>query len=270
MIRRFIQNTLNKFGFAIISFDNVGLFKQFQRQSLIVDVLYPEITLAADSQSQRGQELLVMALLSPKNDGFFVEFGAVDGILNSNTLILEKKLGWRGIVAEAANRWQTELKANRKCCVDTRCVWSVSGHYLEFAETKQWADGSTIRHFQNADGANRDDVEIYSVETVSLLDLLKTHQAPKYIDFLSIDTEGSENEILEAFDFTQYSFGLICVEHNFNQAKQKSIQNTMELNGYSLLSLDREIFGPDDWFINEQKVTNKSALRRISSRSRGA
>ena len=50
--------------------------------------------------------------------------------------------------------------------------------------------------------------------TKKLNTILDTNNAPKFIDFLSIDTEGSEYDILSAFDFSKYTFGYICVEHN--------------------------------------------------------
>ena len=61
----------------------------------------------------------------------------------------------------------------------------------------------------------------YKVPTISLLDLLDIHNAPKFIDYLSIDTEGSEYEILNAFDFNKYKFRVITCEHNFTPMREK-------------------------------------------------
>ena len=79
------------------------------------------------THAQLCQDLLVLFLLNEKQDGYFVEFGAMDGITLSNTFLLESKYGWRGIAAEPARCWHQELRRNRACSVDYRCVWSKSG-----------------------------------------------------------------------------------------------------------------------------------------------
>jgi len=110
---------------------------------------------------------------------------------------------------------------------------------------------STISKFMNSDANKvlRRASATYQVETVSLADLLKAHDAPKYIDFLSIDTEGSEFEILKPFDFEQYSFGLICVEHNFASSRLK-IRTLLTSHGYSQIYPELSAF--DDWYIFDQ------------------
>jgi hypothetical protein len=89
----------------------------------------------------------------------------------------------------------------------------------------------------------------YEVETVTLGDLLLSHNAPKYIDFLSIDTEGSEFEILKTFDFSEYSFGLICVEHNFTKNRER-ISDLLTSNGYLQVLVEFSAF--DDWYVQSK------------------
>lgn len=89
----------------------------------------------------------------------------------------------------------------------------------------------------------------YKVETVSLLDLLIEHNAPRFIDYISIDTEGSEFLILRDFDFSQFEFGFISVEHNFTR-KRAEIFNLLKLNGYVRIWKDISEF--DDWFVSRE------------------
>jgi hypothetical protein len=70
------------------------------------------------------------------------------------------------------------------------------------------------------------------VPTVSLADLLREHKAPRVIDFMSVDVEGAELEILSAFDFDAYDIRLMCIEHNFTDAQPK-IRAFMEGLGYA-------------------------------------
>jgi hypothetical protein len=84
------------------------------------------------------------------------------------------------------------------------------------------------------------------VETVSLIDLLNTYNAPKNIDYLSIDTEGSEYEILEAFDFSKYRISIITCEHNFSKKREK-IFKLLNKNGYQRVFQGLSRW--DDWYI---------------------
>ena len=68
--------------------------------------------------------------------------------------------------------------------------------------------------------------------TITLNDLLEQSNAPLYIDYLSLDTEGSELEILKSVDFSRYKFGIIDVEHNFVEPRRSQIRNLLESNGY--------------------------------------
>lgn len=201
------------------------------------------------SKSQFGQDWLVFELLGRnQHKGFFVEFGAVNGIHNSNSHFLETELQWDGIVCEPARKWHKQLHQNRKCAVDERCVYKRSGEFLDFIETGNWMGGNTLFKHMDDDGGKREISEQYQVETVSLNDLLKEHNAPKFVDFLSIDTEGSELEILEAFDFNQWSFALLIVEHNNSREKRAAIRALLEQNGYHHLPIPDDISGVDDWY----------------------
>ncbi|WP_306121204.1 FkbM family methyltransferase [Roseovarius sp. MMSF_3359] len=201
------------------------------------------------SKSQHGQDWLVEKLTGQKpNEGYFVEFGAVNGIQNSNTYYMEKILGWKGIVGEPARKWHEALRKNRGCSIETRCVYKNTGDQLEFVETGSWMGGNTLSAHKNDDGAYREISDRYIVDTISLNDLLKTHNAPKYIDFMSVDTEGSEFEILNAFDFSQASFGVILVEHNRVETKRQAIRSLLEENGYKHMQIPEEISVVDDWY----------------------
>ena len=59
--------------------------------------------------------------------------------------------------------------------------------------------------------------KLYAVETVTLLNLLAEHSAPKLIHYFSIDTEGSEFEILKDFNFERYRFDFLSVEYNYTE-----------------------------------------------------
>ena len=104
-------------------------------------------------------------------------------------------------------------------------VSQVSRSFINYGNLSTFAD------YSDKDSHNREDGTLTHVEVVTLTELLERNNAPKVIDFLSIDTEGSELEILTTFNFDKYHFNLICVEHNFTQTKF-SVLDLLSNNGY--------------------------------------
>lgn len=198
------------------------------------------------SKSQHRQDLFVLSQLDFKRNGYFVEFGASNGINLSNTYLLEKEYGWTGILAEPANCWHHELRNNRNVHIETHCVWSESNQVLKFNEVDS-ALLSTISSYSNTDSHSkrRKNGKSYDVKTISLNDLLIKYDAPKEIDYLSIDTEGSEFEILNNFDFSKHHFRLITCEHNFTKMREEIFQ-LLSHNGY--VRKFKELSKCDDWY----------------------
>lgn len=201
------------------------------------------IDLLDRSQSQLRQDLFALVTSGFKQDGYFVEFGATDGKTLSNTWMLEKDYGWTGILAEPARSWHDDLRANRSAIIDSRCVWKSSGDNLEFTEAPR-GENSGISSFVSQSRKVRG--TSYEVETLSLNDLLHDHDAPEKIDYISIDTEGSEFDILDAFDFSRWSFGLMTVEHNFEPQRAK-VHNLLTSVGYRRVL--EEVSRFDDWYV---------------------
>lgn len=203
------------------------------------------------SKAQILQDLWVCYELGEKSGGFFVEFGATNGLINSNTWLLENELNWRGILAEPNPIWHAALARNRTVHIEHLCVSSRSEEVVRFLAT----DGvdpelSTIASF--ADGDHFADVRrggtALDVKTISLNDLLDKYDAPREIDYISIDTEGSELDILSAFDFTRRRFNLISVEQN--SKTEKGIGDLLLRNGY------RHVFPQfsqwDGWYVSSE------------------
>lgn len=203
------------------------------------------------SQSQLMQDLFAIAANDGKRDGYFVEFGATDGMTVSNTWLLEQEFGWNGILAEPAPSWSDRLVRNRRCIVDRRCVWRQSGQTMEFLVDDE-GGLSTLSEFADLDGhsAGRATAQHHEVSTVSLADLCRDHGAPPMIDFLSIDTEGSEFDILEAHDFDAFRFRAIAVEHNYTKARAR-IHALLIGQGYRRVG--EELSGFDDWYVLDER-----------------
>ena len=208
--------------------------------------------LTKSSSSQLLQDIFVLKTLKFKRNGFFVEFGATDGVYLSNSLLLEKSFDWNGILAEPGRIWHHDLHKNRRAIIDRRCLWKESKCQLQFNETAS-PELSTLEDFQTIDFHDRNIGEhiTYEVETVTLKDLLKDNMAPFEIDYLSIDTEGSEFEILSHFDFTSHKIKIITCEHNYGPNRTK-IDDLLTSHGYRRVLQRLTRF--EDWYVLRDSI----------------
>ncbi|MGU3417883.1 FkbM family methyltransferase [Methylobacterium sp. D54C] len=202
------------------------------------------------SRSQILQDLWVCFELGEKSDGFFVEFGATNGLKNSNTWLLEKKLGWKGILAEPNPVWHRELMRNRDAFIETRCVSSRSGETVSFLATDD-ADPelSGMEAFSDADhfSETRKRGARLAVETISLDDLLDQYGAPEIIDYMSIDTEGSELEILSSYSF-RHKFRTLSVENN--PKTERAVEEMLVSKGYHRVFAQFSQW--DSWYVSSE------------------
>ena len=202
------------------------------------------------SRSQIMQDLWVCFELGEKTGGYFVEFGATNGLRNSNTWLLEKKLGWKGILAEPNPLWHSDLAANRASCIEHKCVSAASGGIVTFITTNNTdPELSAIADFSGGDhfALTRSQGERIQVETISLDDLLEKYEAPSAIDYLSIDTEGSELEILSSYSF-RHRFKTISVETN--KTTEDKIHQILVSRGYTRVF--KQFSQWDSWYVSEE------------------
>ena len=202
------------------------------------------------------QDVFVLTMTGFKKSGFFVEFGLMDGIYCSNTYVLETEHNWSGIVCEPARVFHDKVRANRKCAIDFRAVTGLSGEVLQFKETDtNLGLSSIVAYSQDMHANTRAESEgaVYDVTTVSLCDLLDQHNAPLRIDYISIDTEGAELPVLQAFDFSKYQVDIFTIEHNYETTPRKAIYDILATQGYIRVFTDLSQY--DDWYIHSRLMS---------------
>lgn len=188
--------------------------------------------------------------------GYFVEFGALSGINVSNSYLMEK-LGWDGIVAEPHPGYKDILQKNRKCKISNEAVYSVSNQEMIFSAVLGYPALSTLKESMPNDNKinteRRQKVKEFKVKTISLNDLLIKFKAPKIIDYISIDTEGSELDILSTFNFELYNFRAICIEYG-TEEKRNKIKKILNTHGYKRKWT--KLSKHDDWYVHEKLEVN--------------
>lgn len=201
------------------------------------------------SVSQLGQDLWVLQKTEYKRGGFFVEFGATDGVLLSNTWLLEKEFGWQGICAEPNPKFFEQLKRNRQCKTTNEFIGRESGKEIDFILADVY--GASLEHAYSDMHADKREAyfsegQVTKLISVSLDDFLRAYHAPYDIDFISIDTEGSEYDLLSTFPFEKWNIRLITVEHNYSPQREQILQL---LTSYGYRRYENQW---DDWY---EKVT---------------
>ena len=256
--------------FSIISFvrkNNLNhssvLEQAFQQEVLIDDNknllsnFISSIKNKNDIKSQLYQDVFASFVIGDKFDKTFFEFGATNGIDLSNSYMLETSLNWKGALSEPSPQWHSELKKNRpNSNIITECIWSESDKELDFFVSNVGVL-SSLNDFKESDkismpgntSARLKNGKIVSVKTISLNQVVEKEFKFKPPSYISVDTEGSEYEILKVFDFKRFRPIVFTIEHNFTELQLK-IDELMKANDY--LRVFRKITTFDAWYISTE------------------
>ena len=201
--------------------------------------------------SQLGQDIFVDTVLGSKEVGFFVEIGVGNGKKLSNSYFLEKSRYWNGILCEPNVDYHNSIEAIRSAKLVKEAIWSSSNKLMKFKKVLDLGELSQLLvvEEQNHDKHNRDNSIIYDVNTLSFNDLHSYHKMPLQIDYLSIDTEGSELEILKNIDFNKFNIKCITIEHNYNSHSMKSFDRILNDFGYKKFNSKLSLW--DSWYYKE-------------------
>ena len=172
--------------------------------------------------------------------GFFVELGANDGIKQSNTFYFEKNLGWNGILIEPIKTKYLKClkyRSPKNYFYNNACVginFKRDKIKMIYSDLMSSIDDKEIinkidakKHAKDGEKylLKNEKIEEFWVSTKTLNDILQEVNTPKLIDFLSLDVEGSELEVLNGIDFKIYNFKFILVESRNDDEIVKYLSN---------------------------------------------
>jgi FkbM family methyltransferase len=185
-------------------------------------------------------------LFDRKQNGFFIELGANNGLLQSNTAFLEKNRNWTGILIEPNEQNFEFCKINRpnSICYNYACVSN------DFTDEYVYGDFNLLPNDQlslmssiNELRINSNKSDLIKVPISSLTNLLDKQPIPN-IDLLSLDVEGYEYSVLTGLDFNKYKPTYLLIEI-YNDSFEK-ITSYLKNNKYELICN----------FSNYNKITN--------------
>ena len=178
------------------------------------------------------------------DNGFYVELGANDGVEQSNSLFFELRRNWRGILIEPSPYnfiLCREQRSNQNHIFCNACVgFDYKDKYVDMKYANLMSISENLNldlndkeaHIKSGENYLKETETVFSFGAIAttLDSLLKSAKAPKIIDFISLDVEGAELEVLKGINFDHYSFKYMLIEIR----NLKPIENFLIERGYVL------------------------------------
>jgi hypothetical protein len=223
--------------------------------------------------SQQGEDLVILSELFTAADGqvltggVFLEVGGLDGIKFSNTLALDRHLGWSGVLIEGCPENYEQMVINRPSAINVGKAVCKSGvKSVEFAghcgaisgiadSLPSWAPNKNV---------------VRQVPCATMTDILETShsEAISCVDFMSIDVEGFELHLLRTLDFAKIKVRsiLIEMEHSQDRAEIRQILLTagFESRGFVGIFLGDELFTKIGDFRNKTDPSQEACRGKLS------
>tara|TARA_B100001093_G_C26755017_1_gene982957 strand:+ start:66 stop:716 length:651 start_codon:yes stop_codon:yes gene_type:complete len=193
--------------------------------------------------SQGNEESILVDIFKMKSNGFYLDVGCHHPMRFSNTAALYKR-GWTGINIDGDKRNLRLFKIFRKKDINlnylvSNCIKDVTFYF--FKETAL----NGILSQRRIDFLNENSIRPLKKEkirTTTLNEILQIYfkNRKNKIDFLTIDVEGHDFEVLKSIDLDKYFVKLILIEVNENK---KLVDIYLKKNGYNLFGIeDRNMF----------------------------
>lgn len=203
--------------------------------------------------SQDGESEAVFEMFfkhpEPKRNGVFLEIGGFDGVVFSNTLFFENCLGWTGVLIEGSPMNFNKLRHNRKsthnlhmaaCEYERMIDFTVDGSPV--SGSMQQMPTSFLRQYHG--GTEPKTTSVYCGPLSHQLCLLGITN----IDFMSIDVEGAELEVVKSIDFSRVDVSVIIVEADTHSPEKNSaVRSLLVARGFNLTT---DLIKRSDLFVN--------------------
>lgn len=183
-----------------------------------------------------GQAQSVLTILNNKRRGFFIECGALDGEIRSNTLFMEQNLDWEGVLIEGdPQNFKSVLTKHRKAWAVPACL-STLPHPMTVKFSQNFNQGRISEN--QVEGVQVQCLPIYSI----LAALNRT-----VVDYFSLDIEGDELAVLKTIPWDSVHIQTLSVEFIHGKEGKEKIREYMADQGYEVVE---EVTDPN-WLAND-------------------
>ena len=203
---------------------------------------------AADDEFTDQSRWIMERVFPNRHGGYFVEAGACIGVRGSNTYLLERDRGWTGLCVEPHPGLYAELVKNRRCAT-VNCCLTTDNEDVEFMVNPELPGTSGIRDtlaptVKEAFYHQGQQYETIQVPGRPLWELLREYDAPRIIDYFSLDIEGAEYEAMRGFPFDEYTFAALTIERGSKD--YLALRRLLLDRGYRLVN----VHASDDFWVH--------------------
>jgi FkbM family methyltransferase len=206
------------------------------RKRIVITTESDRMRLPALMPSQYGEDILLWNFFEHKREGFFVEVGAYNGVGFSNTYFFEA-VGWTGLLIEPAPEFYQACCSSRphSQVINAAVGRSDQGKRIKFSVAEGSRGVGTLsfcgENSQQVERIHREGGVLHTVDVplLSLSELLENHQGE--IDFITIDVEGAEMDVLQGLDLERFCPRVLMIEDNSNGV-DTSVKDWLALHNY--------------------------------------
>ena len=192
--------------------------------------------------SQFGEEKIILDFFGENYKGKYIDLGCYHPTKHNNTYELYKK-GWKGINIDL-NPLTIEL-FNYFRSKDININSAISGseekkemYFIDELNTQNTLEKNHLEFLKKHHSVKDNEVNIIPIKTIKLDKILEQYNF-KNIDFMNIDIEGHEINVLKSLDFNKYLIKTICIEmidHNsLSKEQNEKIKILLNQKGYLFL-----------------------------------
>ncbi len=197
--------------------------------------------------SQQGEDKdLFKEYFRKKRKGFFIELGAMDGITYSNTKFFEDTLGWTGILIEPVREYYEQLVKNRSKCFNYNCAVGKHNTVTFIGRSATAGMVHTMASGFREAWYGQGSQEEWAINCRPLSEIIRETGLNAF-DFLSLDVEGGELEVLQSIDWSKTRIRLVLIElDGWNEEKDSACRRLLKEQGFEF----RKRIGDNDLWEN--------------------
>ena len=183
--------------------------------------------------SQFRQDDWVIDFHNGKRDGTYLEIGVHDGETDNNTFRLDKDYGWKGVCIDPFMQ-----NMEKRSCQQLHIALGPRNDNVEFVKEggHSGVHEYVTSDIHNAKNAHRlRDTKTVTVEMQTPARALEQTTLPNVIDYMSLDVEGAELDVMKNFPFEKYCVRYATIETNNDSSRERELTATMEAHGYTFV-----------------------------------